>query len=276
MEMIENPATLVIGYNVEYLETSDLTGMFLKKVQQVHNETGSPCTLYVVAEVVQSHTKQLAAFAENPLFDIQMTTRRPLKTVCQVKDGATTVWRGATLDQIEEEVSRTRGLFKETLGVDAVGISSPLGYYRGLSDRPDVLEVLDRCGVKFCRTYGRNHEDWQPVDFRVEQFWYTHQGFPGVLEFPVQGWQDSLIRPLYGWDETDGYIDYLKGDADEAARRNGCVWSYWAHDWATLREDDDMKVIRSLIDYASEIDLEIETQSGAYRRLREQSQIAGT
>ena len=268
-------AMLVIGYNVEYLQDSELTQAFLRAAQKVHTRAGSPCTFYLLGDVVREHAKSLEALAGNPLFDFQITTRRPLKTVCQVTGGKTTLWRGATTEQIEEEISGTQDLLREEFGVEATGVSSPLGYHRGLMDRPDVLEALDRCGIRFCRTYGRNQDDWQPVDFRIEPYWYVSQGFSHILEFPGQGWQQSLIRPIYGWDETEGYVDYLKGDADEAARRPDLVWSHWAHDWSAVRDDKGLGIIKALLAYAEEIELDVQTQLGAYRLLREREPAVG-
>ena len=262
-------ATLVVGYNVEYLKDESLTEKFLRQVRLVHQGLEAPCTLYLLGEVVKEHRAALEVLAGNPLFDLQIAVRRPLKTVCQVVQGKTTLWRGASLGDIEEEIAETASLLKESFGLEARGLSSPLGYYRGLMDRPDVLEVLSRNGVRFCRTYGRDSSDWQPLEFSIEPFWYTSQGFSHILEFPGQGWQDSLIRPLYGWDEVAGYVDYLKGDLDETARRRDLVWSYWAHDWAAIRQDEELSIISDLLRYAREQDVEIETQQHAYYLLRE-------
>jgi len=220
-------AILVVGYSVEWTKDRTLASQFLAQVREVHEEANAPCTLYLLGEVILAHRKALESLAENPLFDLQITVSKPLKSVCQVVQGQTTVWRGATLEQIDEEVSRCRSLFNEHFGRPPQGISSPLGFYRGLQDRPDILEVLDRHGIRFCRTYARNEQDWQPVEFSVEPFWYTSQGFSHILEFPGQGWQEAIIRRIYGWDDTDGYLEYVKADANDVARREELVWSYW-------------------------------------------------
>jgi hypothetical protein len=260
---------LVIGYSVEYLKDNDLAERFLKKVHEVHSKSEAPCTLYLVADIVEQHAQDLEPLVGNPLFDLQICTRLPMKTVCQMADGQTTLWRGADVAQTIDDVSAVRESLKTLFGVNAIGVSSPLGYYRGFMDRPDILEALHREGIRFTRSYGRNRYDWQPVDFSIDPFWYTFQGFADMLEFPGQGWQDSLIRPIYGWEDVEGYTDYLKGDVDETARREDYVWSYWAHDWAVLREDDDLATISALVSYAREQGVDVSTQQNAYSVLRE-------
>ena len=263
--------TVVIGYTVASTGGGDLTGQFLEQARAVHGEHEAPCTLYVTGDTVRTHRGELRALAADPLFDLQMTLTRPLKTVCQVAEGQTTVWLGATLEQTEEEIRAAKGLLREQIGVECIGISDPLGCYRGLQDRPDVLEVLDAHGVRFCRTYARNATDWQPVDFSVEPFWYTHQGFAEILEFPAQGWRDAILRPIYGWGELAGYREYVMADLEETARREGQVWSYWAHDWSAIKEDPSLSVIGDLVTQARRMGVELRTQEQAYQRLRDES-----
>lgn len=259
---------LVIGYNVEWVKDRTATEAFLARVRRLHERLGAPCTLFLLGEVIRNHHDELRRLAGNPLFDLQMTLGRPLKTVCQVAEGQTTLWRGATLEEIDEEVGETKRLFSEELEVQAVGISDPLGYYRGLADRPDILDVLDRHGLRFCRTYARNQHDWQPVDFSVEPFAYALQGFPHIIEFPAQGWQDAIIRTIYGWDDREGYVEYLKGDVDEVARREELIWSYWAQDWSVVRGDPSLEIIERLIAYAGETGVELMSQRQADEEFR--------
>jgi hypothetical protein len=257
--------SLVIGYNVA--GTGDVATQFLRVAKEVHERHSAPCTLYVLDKTVEAHSDELRDIAAGPLFDVQMTLADPLKTICQVAEGVTTVWLGTTPAEADERIGAAKQTLAEKIGVDATGLSSPMGYYRGLQDRPDILEVLAKHGILFCRTFGRNEADWQPVPFSVEPFWYTRQGFPEIAEFPSQGWQNALIRDIYGWEEMDGYGEYLKTDLDEAARREDQVWSYWVDDWSAMREDSSMSIISKLLDHASEAELDVVSQEQAYRCL---------
>lgn len=56
--------------------------------------------------------------------------------------------KGGNLPQIEEEVEKTKELLKKYLNVECIGLRGPWGYYRGLSDRPDILEILYNLGIR--------------------------------------------------------------------------------------------------------------------------------
>ncbi|HOS65448.1 MAG TPA: hypothetical protein PK251_11910 [Candidatus Latescibacteria bacterium] len=268
-------ATMVIGYLVEWTKDDVVTAQFLTQMRRIHEDARAPCTLYCVADIIARHREQLRGIGADPLFDVQIATKRPLKTVCQHAEGKTIVWPGASLEEIETEVAEAVGAFVECFGSRPTGISGPLGAYRGLQDRPDVLAVLDRHGIRFGRTYARDQNDWQPVEFSVEPFWYTYQGFSHIAEFPSQGWQEPIIRKIYGWDDAQGYLDYVKADVDDAARREDFVWSYWACDWSVIRGATDMAHIEGLIRYAQENGLELSTQKAAYEKMVQNETRAG-
>ena len=39
----------------------------------------------------------------------------------------------------------------------------PTPYYRGLADRPDILALVERLGMSYVRSYGRNSHDYFPA-----------------------------------------------------------------------------------------------------------------
>jgi len=256
---------LVIGYNV--VTGGDVTSHFLQTVREVHERRSAPCTLYVASGMTDEHCDALTQLASHPLFDLQVVLNRPLKTVCQLADGETTVWTGMSLDEADEEIGAALATMRDRIGVRCTGLSDAIGCYRGLQDRPDILDVLARHGIGFCRTYARNETDWQPVRFSVEPFWYTSQGHPDIAEFPSQGWQNATIRGVYGWDDVAGYSEYVVADVDEAARREDQVWSYWISDGSAIREDVAMSIVERMLECADEAGLEALSQLEAYGRL---------
>ena len=257
--------SIVIGYNVEYRKDRDISARFLAAAAKLHRSHNAPCTFYLLPELAKELAKELRMLQGDPLFDFQMTLSSPLKTVCQMTQGQITVWRGASLEDIDGALSSGMHILNELFGIRPTGISDALGAYRGLMDRPDVLEVLQRHGILFTRTWARDRFDWQPVDFAAEPHWYGPQGFPNMLEFPAQGWQESLIRPIYGWDEVEGYQEYLKSEVEETARREGQVWSFWSRDWSSMRDDKELTAIGALITQAQELGVELTTHEQAYR-----------
>jgi peptidoglycan/xylan/chitin deacetylase (PgdA/CDA1 family) len=251
-------AVLLIGYDVEADGAPQVTRSFLEAVRPLHREFEAPCTLFLLGRVVEQNTDSLLPFVGDPLFDLQQHTysHKLFKTVCMEDDaGQITVYRGASVQEIDEDVGRAQSVLKELLGVNPIGICGPYGYYRGLSDRPDLLEVLHRHGIRFLRTYSRNEKDFQPTPFSVQPFWYAPQGFPDMLEIPVQGYQDLYLRNTLGWNRTDLYIQRVLRHLDAVAERN-LVWSYCQHDHSN-RGDEEMSIVRALLARARELGIQI-------------------
>ena len=248
---------LLIGYDVESPEP-EITETFLRKVAEVHEDLEMPATLFVVGRTLAAGLEAFRAVAQHPLFDLQQHTyyHTLLKTVCMEANGEVKLVRGGTPEQIREEVSRTNQLLRDELGVECTGLTGPWGYYRGLSDRPDILEILHEAGIRFTRTYARNEKDYQPVSFDIQPFWYNVQGFPDVLEIPVQEWQDVHLREKFGWEDVRSYVAHLKRDCQEVAQR-GCVWSYGTHDWSSLKGDSEMGAVRALLTEARALGMEV-------------------
>lgn len=240
-------ATFLFGYDVEHLDP-DVTRPFLKRAAELHREYGVPATLFVLGQTLERNVDALGALVDDPLFDIQQHTytHKPLKTLVQQNSRGTELIVGGSLERTRDEVSRTSELLAEKLGVRCTGLTGPYTYYRGLADRPDILQVLDECGIRFLRTYGRNEHDWQPVSLDVQPFWYSLQGFPDMLEYGVTGWADCLLREELGWDDHEGYQAEVCRNLDLITERD-LVWSYLQHDWASVRGDPDMLLTEALL-----------------------------
>ena len=263
-------STLLIGYDVESIGRPETVREFLRKAEDVHCE--HPCTLFLVGKVIEENVRELERLAGNPMFDFQQHTYSHLllKTVCIEHDGEIEVRRGGSLAEIEDEVGRTSELLKEHFGVECIGITGPWAYYRGLSDRPDILGILHRLGIRFTRTWGREEHDYQPVSFELAPFWYEPQGFGDVLEIPLHGWQDVYWRDINGWDNVDGYAAYLRECLIYTASRDQ-VWSHATHDWSSIRDDPDMTIIRRLLTAADEHRIPVKSYKQYYLERRQSS-----
>jgi peptidoglycan/xylan/chitin deacetylase (PgdA/CDA1 family) len=268
-------ATLMIGYDVEAHGNPAVTRAFLDAAFALHTELNAPCTLFLLGKVVEQNAEQLEPFVGHPLFDLQQHTysHKLFKTVCMEDDsGKVTVYRGASLAEVEEDVARGRDVMIRLLGVDPIGVCGPYNYYRGLSDRPDILEVLHRHGIRFLRTYGRNERDYQPTPFSVQPFWYAPQGFPDMLELPIQGYQDYYLRWMVGWDDIHLYIQRLMRHVRAVAQRN-LAWSYCQHDGSN-RGDPQMTIIRALIGEARNLGMDVLSHRQFYDRALVSRQFA--
>lgn len=243
-------STLLIGYDVEHWD-SKITQVFLQKVRQIHNDLNVPYTLFVVGETLEKNISEFQRIAQDKQIDIQQHTYSHLllKTVVMESKNKVEIFKGGTLEQIREEVGKTNELLKKYLGVKCMGLTAPYGYYRGLSDRPDILQILHDLGIRFTRTYARNEKDYQPVSFEIQPFWYEVQGFPYILEFPIQGWQDLYLRRELGWKNKEGYLEEVKKSIEYIKERD-LDWCYVQHDHSSIKEDPNMEMTRNFIQYA--------------------------
>jgi peptidoglycan/xylan/chitin deacetylase (PgdA/CDA1 family) len=211
-------ATLLYGYDVECGEP-EITQAFIKQAIKVHESLEAPCTFFVTGQTLEKNVEALKAAAARPdLFNIESHTysHMLLKTVCQDVDGEISIFRGGSIDALRTEIQRSVELTRELLGIEVKGLCGPYCYYRGLSDRPDILDVAHEFGIRFTRTWGRNEKDWQPTELSLQPFWYAPQGFGDVMEFPVHGWQDCIWRDINGWANTEAFVEYECGLVDQA------------------------------------------------------------
>lgn len=260
-------AYLLIGYDVEHRDP-EVTRPFLTRMREIHEALNIPATLFIVGRTLEHSPEAFQALVGHPLFDLQQHTysHMLLKTICIQNDKGTQIVRGGTPDQIREEIQKTNRLMHEVLGVECTGFTGPWNYYRGLSDRPDLLEILWEEGIRWMRCAGRNERDWQPVPFDWQPYWYEPQGFPDMLEFPIQGWQDCILRQNLGYDNLNGYLDRVRQDVDTVAARN-LIWNYVQHDWSSIREDPAMWLTEHFFRYALERGLQFDTYHNVYTSL---------
>jgi peptidoglycan/xylan/chitin deacetylase (PgdA/CDA1 family) len=258
--------TMLIGYDVEWLGEGDVTPRFLEQARSLHNQLGVPATLFVVGQTLERWVPQFQSIADDPLFDIQQHTysHQLLKTV-YIEDGQSVrVVRGVSVEETREEVRKTSALLAEHLGWQCTGLTGPWCYYRGLRDRPDILQVLWEEGIRFTRTDGRNEHDWHPVSMDLQPYWYDALGFPDVLEIPIHGWHDCVIRDeVLGWENVDGYVESVKPYIGRAAAE-AKVFSLCQHDWSSIRADPQMRATEALILYAQEQGLRITSYRAYY------------
>jgi peptidoglycan/xylan/chitin deacetylase (PgdA/CDA1 family) len=272
--------TLLLGYDVERTPgrvpgerwvgrpvPENATDAFLRNAVRMHRELGVPATIFMVGANIERYQAQLAACLASGCFEIAQHTQDhyPLKTV--VEESPENVYlAGLPFDRIEEQLARPVALLRTLLGVECRGVTAPYTYYRGLADRPDILELVARHGMSYVRSYGRNCHDYCPVGPEVQPFWYSRQGFPDLLEIPLQGWIDAQYRREHGWENWPAWYDYLRGVVDEVAASGRC-WSLCQHDWTSIFYDEQLTWTRKFLEYAAER-LDILTHVEFYERLR--------
>ncbi|MEE2657590.1 MAG: hypothetical protein VX733_03735 [Candidatus Latescibacterota bacterium] len=237
--------TVLLGYDVE--TASESTGGFLEGAGQLHRERGTPWTIYLTGATAEARAadvdQALAADVDSGLLTVGQHTYNHilLKSVFMtpgdgkpVHDGFPNFFKeGGSLEQLREELSSTQQLLRERFGIDCEGLTGPWGYYRGLSDRPDLLGLLRDNGIRWVRSFARDSRDCQPTLFEEQPHFYEEQGFPEILELPVQGYQDDFY-----WDRFDDrrfgetYEDYLYAMLERVVEED-LVWSVCSHDHGT-------------------------------------------
>jgi peptidoglycan/xylan/chitin deacetylase (PgdA/CDA1 family) len=278
------------------IDDPTITERWIDKAQEVHGRAHAPCTSYVVGRLIEQHVDGFRKLAKNPLFNVEnhTYTHVALKPIVSQppadffqkfiapyanpastdEERGVTCGRQASIETIREQLVKTRVLIKQVCGTDSVGISGPGGYYRGMSDRLDILQVFTETGIKFSRCYARNEHDFSPVSFDAQPFWYKAQGYPDILELPANDWQDVFWRDIHGWTNLTGYLDHLKKGIDHIVERD-LIWTYCTHEWSAIENDPEMTVIGGLIQYAQDRGVELMSQRAYYeRRLAQKQRVA--
>lgn len=257
-------STMLIGYDVEVRDGSDVTQRFLAKAAELHARLGAPATLFLVGVTAENNVAAIRQARDEAPFELGSHTysHMKLKTICQVKaDGVVEVKRGGTLGQLVEEVDRANTVLEREFGVKCRAFRGPRGYYRGLSDRPDLLHLLHAAGIRVLSTWFRNAQGSNPLAYDVQPFFYEPQGFPDMLEVPGTGRLDCNWSVHFGWEpkqytSPQEFLDYLKDQLDYLHERD---WLYNAaqHDDTTIKYDPDMIIMRGLIEHARSIGMAV-------------------
>jgi peptidoglycan/xylan/chitin deacetylase (PgdA/CDA1 family) len=281
-------ATLLIGYDVEACAIGEglaclgahglgeavdrtTTGRALEVIRRNHEEHEVPGTLFVCGRTLVHNVEALEPLVGHPLFDIQQHTY----SHTLLRDDH---WKGGTFlasppVAIETEITQTSRALKRLLGVDCIGLRTPHGYYRGLSDSPEMLDVLQKCGIEFVSSWARNEQGVNPTPMSVQPFWYGDQGFPGILEIPFQGWLDGVWFEEFGIERASDYAGVLREAVDEIVAGD-LVYGACFHDWAQLRyRETETRWVAGLMEYAA--DRGVSTMSYAeYYRSRSEARVA--
>lgn len=242
-------ATLLIGYDVEACAIGEglaclgahgmgeaidrtSTARALEIIRRNHEEHGVPATLFVCGRTLVHNVPALESFVDDPLFDIQQHTY----SHTLLKDDH---WKGGTFlasppVAIEQEVRQTSEALRRLLGVECIGLRTPHGYHLGLTDHPEMLDVLNECGIRFVSSWARNAQGMNPTPLTVQPFWYAEQGHPDLLEIPFQHWLDGTWFEEFGIDRGKEFASVLKSAIDEIVR-DDLVHGACFHDWAQLR-----------------------------------------
>ncbi|HIH17778.1 MAG TPA: polysaccharide deacetylase family protein [Nanoarchaeota archaeon] len=182
----------------------------------------------------------------------------------------------ASTQEISAELDMARGIIKDKLGRDVIGVRTPYGYYKGLEEYPEIVGVLVEAEYRYVSSDLRD-KDWgicpgfqdgdalrQPRDY-----W----GWP-LLEIPSHGWQDSAFAgsktagvPQFDlWEKSKlevyaiSHYGELMLEAKKISKSNGnkeiFVGSCF-HPFAMASYDKDLRILSGLIDFAKKNEVHV-------------------
>jgi len=280
--------TIICGYDIE--SASECTIGFLQGASQLHHELDAPWTIYLTGNTIEKCGAEIRKFINNPLLTAGQHTysHMLLKSIYMKPGDGKPVHgsspnffnKGGSLQEIHEEITRTQKLFRDTFGRECHGLTGPWCYYRGLVDRPDILQILRENDIRWIRTDGRDGRDCQPVPFTEQPFFYTDQGYPEILELGIQGYQDDFY-----WDRFDDrryghtYQDYLFTMLPRVAADN-LVWNICSHDHGTstagIFHQTKGKWLRDFITHAKGLGIRLISPETLYQEMRTTTQNGST
>ena len=250
---------LLIGYDVETQERSSKTIRFLKLAPKIHSEYGVSCTFFILGRTLLYHLNEFKRVREKygNIIDFQQHTYSHILFKNLIIEYRNYLWKKAEHPKkIEAEIEITSDLLNILLNVKCIGLTVPWGCYRGLLDRPDLLQILWDSGIRFVRSWGRNERDSLPVSFNVQPFWYDRivKEYPPILECPVQGWHDNALKSRLK--NRDEYLNYVKRNLDYISEKK-LVWGYVQHDHSSFWKDPEMKIVEEMISDSLDRDIKI-------------------
>ena len=225
-------ATLLVGYDVESagigeslariedpehrleegLHTAS-TVKGLEVIMEVHHELGVPCTLFCCGRTVLHNLDAIRSAARDPLMDVQQHTYSHTLFKDDIQLGGT--FPASPLVAINHEVRTTSEILAQHVDVDCIGLRTPHGYRGGLTDAPDLVDMLSDAGIRYVSSWARNEKGENPTPLSVQPFWYETDNGAEVLEIPFQFWLDVLWFEEAGIHEGEAFGELLKGAIDE-------------------------------------------------------------
>ena len=234
--MLKPQGTVIFGYCVENRRPyQNIEREFLERTVKLHLDQNVPCTFFIVGKTLEQNRAVFRNLLprRSTLFDLQHHTYGHIYydrvPQCHIGGGNREV---ASVNEIEKDLRDVAAVFSHVLGKKPEGMVTPVGFYRGLLGRPEILNRLNKQNIKFVTSWNRNKKGWKPLRFSVQPFWYdrANENLPQMLEIPSQGWEDGLWREKFGEKNDSGYRSYLKRTINLLSKKK-LSWGFIAHDY---------------------------------------------
>jgi peptidoglycan/xylan/chitin deacetylase (PgdA/CDA1 family) len=232
------------------------TSKALEMISDIHSRYEVPFTTFVTGKtLLQSVEPYKKAVRElGKLMDVEQHTFSHV----QFKDisfepspGEVISYPAGTYELLEQEVKSANAAVERTLGWKCKGIRTPFCYWQGLRGEKKKLGLLRANGLKFVSSFARNRKGGQPTPW-VQPYTYAEEGFPELVELPVQNWFDGIWYSTYGWENTEGFKKLYRKNLDYVRRKN-LVWGIVFHEWILVEQNEPRtRVVEDFVRYAKE------------------------
>lgn len=228
----------------------------------------APATFAVVGLLLDKAGPELSGLLKrSPLFDVQSHSYTHMG-ICRADTDVSV--------EFEEELRMTAALIEEHFGRTPVGFVAPGNFHKGIQGQKRLLEVLRRNGYRFIGTDGQGEKRLPHPAPLTQPYWYEDDGFPDLLELPLNGWHCNMLFNTGGqnpnWEPAPGFPDggilerlprtpeegftVRKREFQYAIDRD-LVYSPCMHPWSICRFDPELRHLEMLIEMARENDVPV-------------------
>jgi len=263
---------LVLGFDTEYdylgltegwsKERNVAFGLEALEVIVNHlKEFDAPATFFLVGEYVQQAPQKFASLIGNGAHEIGNHSH----THIQMKDYA---WHrsGKSVEDIRSNLRACNRVLAEAFGVSEIpGLCVPGGYYKGMQDRPDLVEMFVEEGFAYISSDSRGPQETIPAPLSNQPYWYQC-GSHRLLEVPHNGWHCNVISGLMSqptwWpplpdaiipskkvETVDEQLDVYRREFEYGLEHN-LFYAPVFHPWSIYRFDPKIVVIGFLLNEA--------------------------
>lgn len=238
-----------------------------------------PATFFIVGILLERAGERLASvLRDTPLVDLQSHTYSHMFTRSE---------DDVVVDQFRQELRKTSDLLHSFFGKRPMGVCCPGNFYRGLQGVKKPLQMLRDEGYLFVGSDGSGPpEQHMPAPF-TQPYWYAGDGFPDLLELPLNGWHCNMLfntggqndnwQPATGW--PDGTIlktlpetveegFHARAKELQHAIDNDLVYTPSLHPWSIYRFDPELEHLDRLIEMAKENDVPVLNAMQLYEEYR--------
>lgn len=197
-------AKMLISYYIEGKAEEEIDAV--RVLAQIHEEFEAPATFAIVGRTLEEKPDEFRSLLDKSLFEIQSHSysHRILKSVPHIQK------RTIGEADVIYEINKGCDIIEENFQRKVTGFACPVIYQGGLKGQRDVLSVLKKRGILYVTSDGRG-ENYTHMRFPpIQPYWYKEEGFPEILEIPVNGWRDCVLLgysgpdlvfwpPIYPW-----------------------------------------------------------------------------